>query len=653
MIPFKITYWKVFRLTFVVFSLYLLKDAFYRWDGFSFYATLAEFVPSVALVSIFWSILALATAVVVWMGVYIVRIAARAISLDISAEQVLVCMLVLFISGVSVWGLKRYIVPDYQTSFALKIAVALIVVAVSFTVTWIARGKSERYISALNDRITPLVWIFGAFILFSVPYVGYVLLTAGPPAPEQYIPTADIEERPNILLVTFDTMTSRDMSLYGYDRPTTPFISRWAEDAAVFTRNYASCNMTTPAAASMMTGKRVWTHNTYHIRGTRPNKSATESLPLQLKQHGYYNIAYIVNYVASVNELGISNAFDVAPLATEFAEPQALFGWRFGYADIILYNLFSQHIRLHEWIVRFDFLLTDFVNLFSRDFSELSVPAEKAFDMFTELAGKGIPTPYFAWIHVYPPHYPYLPPEPFAGLYSATPELRTFRSQENVWRLNVETEPIIYQLMRERYDELINYSDNRFENFIAGLEKLGVLNNTVVILSADHGESFEHDYREHAGPHLYEQVTHIPLVIKEYDRKQGQIIDSLVEQIDLPATILDLAGITVPDWMEGRSLLPLMRGESLSERPVFSMNFENNRSLGSQIDNGSIAVWEGDYKLIHYLNEKRSLLFNLKKDPDELHNLYEEVPEIGERLLQIIVKNLDAANSNIAAKGNH
>ncbi len=178
------------------------------------------------------------------------------------------------------------------------------------------------------------------------------------------------------------------------------------------------------------------------------------------------------------------------------------------------------------------------------------------------------------------------------------------------------------------------------------------LKNTIVILSADHGESFEHNYLTHGGEHLYEQVTHVPLIIWEPGRQNGNFVDDPAEQIDISATILDLAGIPKPSWMEGRSLVPLMRGEGLPFRPLFSMALDWNRSLDNLITKGTFATWENGYKLIHYYNyhNNKSLLFNLKKDPDELENVFEEEPEIGQRLLKRIMDNLETANRKIREK---
>ena len=212
-----------------------------------------------------------------------------------------------------------------------------------------------------------------------------------------------------------------------------------------------------------------------------------------------------------------------------------------------------------------------------------------------------------------------------------------------------ELQPTINRL-RARYNEFLRYCDKQFEEFIAQLASRNKFKKTIIILSSAHGESFEHNYIGHTLPYLFEQVTHIPLIIKSHDQEDGKIINNLSEQIDIPPTILDLADIPVPSWMEGRSLLPLIHGKSLPSIPAFSMNFEKNPSLGHEITRGTVAVWEDDYKLIHYLEDNKSLLFNLKQDPDELNDLFEKEPEAGQRLLTLIQKNLKEANERIKSE---
>jgi hypothetical protein len=160
-----------------------------------------------------------------------------------------------------------------------------------------------------------------------------------------------------------------------------------------------------------MTGKRVWTHQTYHIEGSKPIRSNVESLPSLLKDYDYFNIALVVNPFASVRILGMSDSFDIAPLATEFGSSASLLGWKFGTVDRMLYKAFGDRIRLHNWIIKNDFIFSKVLNLVSRNISQTPVPPEKAFNRFMKIMDGDLPRPFFAWIHVFPPHDPYLPPE--------------------------------------------------------------------------------------------------------------------------------------------------------------------------------------------------------------------------------------------------
>ena len=635
-------------------------DAFYRWDGFSYYASISEFLPSVALAFILWSIIALATALLLWLSFRTFEKTCYLFGLKIIIEHLLFFATIFILLGVTAWKVKKLIWPLILTSFHVKLIVLLSIALLSIFLAYLFRNSASRLAGIVLERITPLVWLFGIIAIFSVPLVAYQTWweKEDKAISEAVTPSSTVSKNlPNIILLTFDALTARDMSLYGYHRVTTPFMSEWAKNATVFSTAEAESNFTTSATASLMTGKRVWTHQTYHIEGTKPVNSHTESLPSLLKTRGYYNMAFIVNPHTSVQMLGMSNSFDIAPLPLDFSTPVSLFGARYGSIKIYLYRLFSGKIRLYDWILKNDFILHKLLFAISNDFYETPVPPEKAFNRFLNNIDNNIQRPYFAWIHIFPPHDPYLPIEPYKGFFNSSHDLMNYKAQEEI---KTESYKYLFQykefpekdmrsvaLLRDYYNDFIRYCDDKFKDFYGELVKRNELENTIVVLSADHGESFEHGYFTHGGPFLFEQVTHIPLVIKRPGQDQGRIIDDLVEQIDIPATILDMAGITVPSWMEGRSLIPLIRGEELPPRPAFAMNFEGNRSRGHQITRGSIAVWEGDYKMIHYLERNESLFFNIKADPGELFNIIDHEPEKTQYMHSLIQNGLENANERI------
>lgn len=644
-------FWKLFRLIFVIFFLYLMGDAFYRWDGFKYYASFYEFLPSVALISILWVSIAAFTTIIIWLLVMILIWVCKCFKLIISSEHAFLNMGFLILIGTVVWASKKLILPDVQTTLGVKLIVVLSTVVLSVFLTWFIQKKAERLIGIVSDRITPLVWLFSIIVGLSLPLVTFYALRE--PVNNTITsfaarPSETDMKRPNIILVTYDALTSKDMSVYGYHRPTTPFISEWAKSATVFSKCEAAANITSSTVASLMTGKRVWSHRRYQSDAGKPAKADIESLPLLLRDSGYHNMAFIANDIASVQKLGMSDSFHVKPLSSETMEPVSLSGRL--HKKLIKY--FGSEIKLYDWILKDDFILGMLLHgEYFRYPYKTEHPVKKVFDMFlSEIDGKA-PEPFFAWIHLYPPHAPYLPPEPFVGMFDSSMKFRTAQSQDTLVKQRyypLEQQPDV-DIIRSRYDEFIRYCDKQFEYLIEQLAAKNMLDNMVIILSADHGESFEHGYLTHGGHMLFEEMINIPLIIKEPSQNVGRTIDFPVEQTDISATILELAHIPVPLWMDGRSLLPLLRDNVFPPRPVFSMAMEEIRDRG-EISKGIFAVWEGDYKLIHYITSKKTLLFNLKLDPNELKNSFPDETAVGKRLLGFILDNIEKANERLTEK---
>ncbi len=646
----------IFRPIFAVFFLYLTGDAFYRWDGFSFYASFSEFLPSLALITVLWSIVAFFAAVMLWLPGRALQWLGMRAGWKLSAGHWLLFTGFFLILAAAALLVKRLVWHDAPTSVILKALVLSCAALISIFTTWKFRTfpVSERpghWSGVIQERITPLVWLFGIWLVLSVPLVVYhTWLKQGKDIPARkvsQIPAVEVDnDRPNIILVTFDALSARDMSVYGYDRPTTPFISRWAKTATVFTRTYAGSNITTPTTASLMTGKRVWTHRTFQVEtASTPLKSNIENIALILKNYGYYNMAFISNDSANVKLLGISESYDIAEPAVKLTRP---YGFR--YIDALLYRLFYGKIKLYDWIFRGDFIFSKVRDILSRDFSVTQNPPEIVFNRFLK-AVKPDHAPFFAWIHLVPPHAPYLPPGPYMGMYDSSPLLRGFDSQYRFRgggpKEYADAQQPMVDILRARYDEFITYADKQFEHFMDRLNQRGLLENTVVVFSSDHGESFDHNFMGHNGPYLFESLTHIPLIIRAPGRGEGRIVGELTEQVDIPATVLDLVNIPVPSWMEGRSLVPLMLGQRLPPKPAFSMALQKNPSRGERITRGTLAVWDGDYKLIHYLEDGKSLLFNLRDDPGERDNLFDKEPETGRRLLALLKAALEKADDGI------
>jgi arylsulfatase A-like enzyme len=193
-------------------------------------------------------------------------------------------------------------------------------------------------------------------------------------------------------------------------------------------------------------------------------------------------------------------------------------------------------------------------------------------------------------------------------------------------------------LLRDRYDEAIRHVDYHVGAFLDELKRQGRYDDSIVVVSADHGESFTKGYGQHGGPMLHEELVRIPLFIKAPGQRAHREVTDPTELVDLKPTLLELAGIRADQRGEGISLVPLMQGKS-TDRPVFSMNFQQSRRFGP-LQNGSVAMIHGWWKYVHYFGsikypqmpELRDALYDLEADPSETRNLASVRPDVAARM---------------------
>ncbi|MCK5506763.1 MAG: sulfatase-like hydrolase/transferase, partial [Thermodesulfovibrionia bacterium] len=629
-------------------------------------STFSEYLPIVALAFVIWSIVGLLSSILLWLPMKTFELVSRFLGLKITVGHLVLYFFVFILIAVPAWIGKKLIWTDVQTSLQLKLTVIAFISCAAILITWRFRDKTELWINSIQERITPLIWLFTFCLVISLSLVGYNMWGKNTGSKiSQSFSKSNVSEpdkkRPNILLVTFDALTARHMSAYGYSRNTTPFIKKWAESASLFGQTEAESSYTAATTPSLITGKRTWTHRKYHHdMGAKPLRSETENIALLLKENGYHTSAFIANGIAQAKALGITGSLDYAPLYIELTKPVSIEGL----IEKYLYLLFGDKFSTYNWLGQDDFIFTIALRRVDKKVFKTERPPELAFNKFLEMMDNYTGEPFFSWVHIMPPHQPYSPLEPFVGTFNSSWELReknemlSINPEINRYKNRVPFPEWLVEkikLLNDYYDEFIQYTDKQFEEFIGKLQKREWVNNTVILISSDHGESFyKHDYYQHGPPHLYEQVTHIPLIIKEPGQTEGRVIDGVVEQVDIPATILDFANIPVPSWMDGRSLLPLMRDKELPAKTAIAVSLIGN-APADPITKGTFAVWQGDYKLIHFINQKKppyvenSLLFNLKTDPEETNNLFHKEPVIGQRLLTLIKSNLEEANEKIMA----
>jgi len=190
------------------------------------------------------------------------------------------------------------------------------------------------------------------------------------------------------------------------------------------------------------------------------------------------------------------------------------------------------------------------------------------------------------------------------------------------------------------YDTYLRYCDEEIGRLFAHLEKLRLDQNTLVIITSDHGEELlEHRKRGH-GHSVYDELLRVPLIVcPPHGMEAGKVLENRVSTLDIAPTILNILGLPLPSYYQGMSLVPVFKEQTLSPRPLFAeaLLYGNEKK----------AVLLNDYKLIYTTTVHEFELYNLKADPGETHNLIDELPDVERQMIQILQSFREKANQGI------
>ncbi len=348
----------------------------------------------------------------------------------------------------------------------------------------------------------------------------------------------------NVLLITLDTIRADRLGAYGFEGIDTPIIDSLAARGVTFTRAYSPTPLTLPAHTSIFSG----TFPPYH--GVRDN--------------GAFAVPAELTLMAEVFQ---ANGFATAAFVGAF----------------VLDSRFGLDQGFESYFDDFELPRQNIIGL-----GTVQRPAEEVIDAALEwLEGEGS-SPFFLWVHLYDPHTPYAPPEPYRSEYAGKPYLGE-----------------------------IAYTDAQIGRLLEGLSGRGVADDTFVVVVGDHGESLgEHGEIEH-GFFVYEESIHVPLIISlPFAQLHGVRRSQLVSLVDIMPTVLEMSGLDLPPALQGLSLVPLFSGQPDDWRQyVYAETFYPRYHFGwSELQ----TVQDERYKLI--LSPEPEL-YDLLEDPDESNNL--------------------------------
>ena len=394
------------------------------------------------------------------------------------------------------------------------------------------------------------------------------------------------DKRPNIVLFGIDSLLADHMSCYGYHRQTTPHIDRFAETGTLFERNFSPHIPTTSAYASMLTGRDAFGTRVVALRHQGPLRAEVKTLPEILREAGYATTC--VGFTGNPSSRGFDKYLDYPSWGSwnEGRSPKA------------------------------------------ESLNEAALP-----ELDRLAAGDA---PFFLFLRHMDPHAPYLPPAPYERMfYHGNESEPSNKSMEPVMSFKPfrdffaswmppgisDKDYVIAQ-----YDGAIAYMDACIQRIFTALETYGILDETIIVLNGDHGETlYDHDcWFDHHG--IYDNTLHVPLIIR-YPGKvpAGKRVSGFSQHKDLVPTLLELAGIECAEKFEGASLMPMATGEVASHESEFYITECTwMRKHGWRTPHWKLIVaLEPDF---HFKPEVE--LYNLVEDPAENSNLASSQPEV-------------------------
>lgn len=464
-------------------------------------------------------------------------------------------------------------------------------------------------ISGLLQKLSTRVSVASSLLLSLALVVSMAI--SGPPSTASFrlpanssLKGSGAQNRPNIIWIVMDTARRDHISLYGSPRLTTPNIDEFAKDARVFREAFSAAPWTLPSHASMFTGTFPSKHGA-HFDGKRhsePLSSANLTLAEILSGYGYETGFVAANYGYLHRFTGLSQGF----------------GFYFDDRPIVFSLLWGNLLRS---------LPLEFV----RDVLRINGPCLSseinliAFDWLRRRAGS---EPLFLFINYMEPHFGGVVnlPEPYDSMFGYSSKkfkkVMADLDEQKVIHFQAQVTPKQKEMYNAQLDRKMYYMDYHIGKLLAYLKKMRIYENSMIILTSDHGDLFgEHHSFKHRTD-LYNELIHVPLIIKYPGSSRKGVSDKLVQTLDVMPEVLKQAGIEIPSGVQGQPLDEVTHDiiSELFEQPynTIARSFPERylRNLKAIISPSDSAM----FKFI-YSSSGNSELFDLKNDPRELNNI--------------------------------
>ncbi len=386
----------------------------------------------------------------------------------------------------------------------------------------------------------------------------------------------------NVILLTLDALRKDVVGCYGNKKGLTPYIDSLQNKCIKFTKGQATGPYTQASFPGILT-------SSYYLEYGKPKGLAPErtliSEPLQ--------------------KAGITTAaFHSNPYLCE------MLGWNRGWD--VFYDSMKDEVDS-----RIPYIRGNVINA-------------KVNDWLSSHIGDGKYKPFFLWLHYMDIHEPYMPERQYIDMVETSLTI----SQDEMYALFENTllkrdvsDTDKVTLLKKLYDIHVREVDTYVQQFFGTLETLGILKDSVVIITNDHGDEFgEHSGLSHDDK-MYSELVNMPLLIYDPNREAGEVCDTLVSNIDISPTIIHLFGLESVASFEGHSLLPL---ENYLQKGVFGEAIDQHSQRGGNIEKDVYFYREEDLKIIYRANLDVWEMYDLKEDPGEGNNIVDTSPQAEE-----------------------
>lgn len=380
-------------------------------------------------------------------------------------------------------------------------------------------------------------------------------------------PPPEVDERPNVVLYLIDTLRADRVGLYGYDRPTSPVMDSLGSGGAVFERAYAADTRTLGSVPSLLASLETPSHGMREYGDKLPEDVVT--LAGIFRAEGYDTASFVTNMVAG-------------PMT----------GLDRGFA------------HFH-----------DAIKSFANRKARRTFPGS-AFTGWLDRIHAGRDAPFFAYVHTAEPHMPYIPPPRLLRLFEEGYEGKVtgYYGGEHGFRHATSPEDMAH--VNALYDAEVRLADEALGKMLARLEERGLLENTFVIVTSDHGEELRDHGGWRHGHSAYDELLRVPLIMSGPGLPAGRRLKELVTLLDVAPTILELTGTPIPEAFQGTGQLDLITGrrpEVLEGKAIFTRTTEAPARAVMIQDRWKCIFTEGG----------AVELYDLEDDPGETRDLAE------------------------------